>query len=117
MLRTPLLLVIGLVAGCRGTLSPPAASPGQPTLSESASFHVRVHYECSEPLEVVVRPGADAARLKEPAPDPEADAVKRGGVKGAGASDECWVEDRLMARKERSISFWMRRVGSKEYTP
>jgi len=33
----------------------------------------------------------------------------------AGAADECWTEDRLLAREERSLSFWMRRLGSKEY--
>jgi hypothetical protein len=117
MLRTPLLLVLGLLASCRETLSPPAASPAHSTSSESAIFYVRVHYECTEPLEVVVRPGADAARLKEPGPDPETGAVARGGIKEPGAADECWAEDRLMARQERSISLWMRRVGSKEYQP
>jgi hypothetical protein len=98
-------------------VSPPAAPPSQPSASEPASFHVRVHYECKEPLEVVVRPGADAARRKEPGPDQEPGAVQRGGTKAPGVADECWTEDRLLARKERSISLWLRRVGSKDYEP
>jgi hypothetical protein len=98
-------------------LSPPAASPTQPSTSEPESFHVRIHYECTEPLEVVVRPGADAARRNEPEPDPDSGAVERGGTKAPGVADECWTEDRLMARKERSISLWVRRLGSKEYQP